>query len=86
MESKIEIKNGKVVGYEFGKSISIHEHVNDPEGWFVTIRPLQIFGQSLCKKDCTQEEIARYVNVLLHKKLNTVNELIKDITPFTSKE
>ena len=78
-----EIKNGIIKGYEIGKAISIHNHINDPESWFVTIRPLQIFGQSLCKKDCTEAEIARYVNVLLHKKLNIVNELVKDVAPFT---
>lgn len=69
-------------GYEFGKSISIHSNINDPESWFVTIRPLQIFALSLCKKDCTEAEIAQCVNVLLHKKLNTVNDLIKDVSPF----
>jgi len=78
-----EIKNGKITGYEIEKSISIHTHITDPESWFITIIPLQIFGQSLCKRDCTEHEIARYVNVLLHKKLNIVNELIKDVVPFT---
>lgn len=78
-----EIKNGILKGYEIGKKISIHTHINDPESWFVTIRPLQIFGKSLCKKDCTEAEIARYVNILLHEKLNIVNDLIKDVAPFT---
>jgi len=78
-----EIKNGIVTGYEIGKAISIHTHITDPERWLITIRPLQIFGQSLCKKNCTEPEIARYVNVLLHKKLNIVNDLIKDVVPFT---
>jgi hypothetical protein len=78
-----EIKNGIIKGYEIGKAISIHANINDPESWFVTIRPLQIFSQSLCKKDCTEAEIARYINVLLHKKLNLLNELIKDVVPFT---
>jgi hypothetical protein len=77
-----EIKNGIIKGYEIGKAISIHTHITDPESWFVTIRPLQIFGQNLCPKDCTDAEIARYVNVLLRKKLNTVNELIKDVVSF----
>lgn len=77
------MKNGILKGYKIGKAISIHTHVNDPESWFVTISALQIFGQSLCKRDCTEAEIARYVNVLLHKKLNIVNDLIKDVVPFT---
>jgi len=78
-----EIKNGILKGYEIGKAISIHTHINDPESWFVTIRPLQIFSESLCKKECSEDEIARYVNVLLHKKLNIVNELIRDVLPLT---
>jgi hypothetical protein len=80
---KKSIKNGIIKGYEIGESVSIHCHINDPESWFVTIRNLKIFAESLCKKDCTESEIARYVNVLLHKKLNIVNEIIKDIIPFT---
>jgi hypothetical protein len=78
-----DIKNGIIEGYEIGKSISIHTHISDPESWFVTIRPIQLFGQSLCKKDCTEAEIARYVNVLLHKKRNLLNELIKEVFLFT---
>lgn len=78
-----EIKNGILKGYEIGKEISIHTHINDPESWFVTIRPLQIFSESLCKKECAEDEIARYINVLLHKKLNIVNELIRDVLPLT---
>lgn len=80
---KPEIKNGIIKGYEIGESISIHTHISDPESWFVTIRPLEIFGRSLCKKVCTDAEIARYVNVLLHKKLEAINEIIAQITPFT---
>jgi len=78
-----EIKNGIIKGYEIGKEISIHTHITDPESWFVTIRSLRIFGQSLCKKDCTEAEIARYINVLLHERLNILNELIKDVALFT---
>ena len=80
---KKEIKNGIIKGYEIGNSISIHNNINDPDSWFITIRPLQIFGQSLCKKDCTEDEIARYVSVLLHERLNIINKLISDVIPFT---
>lgn len=78
-----EIKKGILVGYKIGESISIHNNINDPESWFVTIRPLHIFGDSLCKKECTESEIARYVNVLLNKRLNILNEIIKELIPFT---
>ncbi len=80
---KKEIKNGNITGYGIGKSISIHTHITDPENWFITIRPLRIFSQSLCKRDCIEPEIARYVNVLLNKNLIIVNELIKDVVMFT---
>lgn len=77
------IKNGVIKGYEIGKAISIHSHIADPDSWFITIRPLQIFSDSLCKKDCNEIEIATYVNTLLHKKLDKVNELINDVVLFT---
>lgn len=78
-----EIKKGVLVGYKIGEQISVHNNINDPESWFITIRPLQIFGDSLCKKERTEAEIARIINVLLHKKLNTLNAIIQDVLPFT---
>jgi hypothetical protein len=76
---KKEIHNG----YEIGNYVLIHENINDPESWFLTIRPLSIFGESLCKKTCSESEIARYINVRLHKDLNTINSLIKEVVQFT---
>lgn len=70
-------------GYKIGEGISVHSHIHDPESWLVTIRPLEVFGKRICSKYATEEEIARYINVLLHEKLNTVTKLIKDVTPFT---
>jgi hypothetical protein len=81
MKSKIE--KGIIQGYEIGELISIHKHLSDPESWFVTIRPLAIFAQSLCKKDCTEQEIARCVSDILHNKFIIISQLIKDVTPFT---
>ena len=78
-----EIKNGIIKGYEIGKEISIHTHITDPESWFVTIIPLRVFGQSLCKKDCTEAEIVRHLHILLYERLNILNELIKDVALFT---
>ncbi len=73
----------KHTGYEIGKHIKIHRNIHDPESWFVTIRPLSIFGESLCQKTCTESEIARYINVRLHKDLNILNDLIKEVIKFT---
>ena len=70
-------------GYKIGEHISVHSHIHDPESWLVTIRPLEIFGKRICTKYAREEEIARYINVLLQEKLNTVTKLIKDVTPFT---
>jgi hypothetical protein len=80
---KKEIKNGVLKGYEIGNSILIHSHLKDPESWFLTIRSLEIFGLRLCKKDCREQDIARYVNVLLNKKLKVVNELVEDLSKYT---
>lgn len=73
----------KHTGYEIGKSILIHGHITDPESWFVIIKPIEIFSKGLCKKTCTEAEIARHINVLLHSELNIIEKLIKEITPFT---
>lgn len=68
----------------FGRDIYVHEYFIDKESWYLTIRKLQIHGIYLCKKTCTNEEIARYINVRLHENLNTLNSIIKEITPFTA--
>jgi hypothetical protein len=70
-------------GYEIGKNISIHNHISDKEGWFLTIRPLNIFGKSLCKKTCTEPEIARYIYQILRTDLNILNNIIKEVAPLT---
>ena len=76
---KKEIKNGVFKGYEIGGSISVHGHINDPESWFITIRSLQIFGHSLCRRDCTEDEIVRCINVLLQSKLNVIKDIMLEI-------
>lgn len=76
-------KTGNITGYEIENSVLIHSHISDPESWFVTIRPIQIYGELLCKKTCTKEEIARYVHTLLKKKYLTIDSIIKDVLPFT---
>lgn len=78
-----EFENGIFIGYKIGKFISVHTHISDPESWFVTIWKLKIFSETLCKKDCTEAEIARYVHLLLNDKRNTVYDVIKDVVPFT---
>jgi len=78
-----EIRKGIIRGYEIGKEISIHTHITDPESWFVTIRSLRIFGQSLCKKDCTEAEIVRHLHILLYEKIDILNKLIRDVALFT---
>lgn len=76
-------------GYEIGSGvelIQIHGHINDPDYWFITIRRLIIFGDRLCKKTCTEEEIARYVNAKLKETLYVVQTMIKNTVPFTGKQ
>lgn len=83
MTLKKTYKKDKHTGYEIGKNILIHSHINNPESWFVTIRPIEIYTKGLCKKTCTEAEIARYINVLLHSEHNIIEKLIKEIMPFT---
>ena len=79
---KKTFKKEEHTGFEIEKDISIHGHINDPSSWFLTIRPLQIFSESLCGKGCNEKEIARCVNLRLRKLSNTVKELLFDVAPF----
>ena len=76
---KKEFKKGEFAGYAIGESISIHSHINDPESWFVTIRPMQIFGQILCSKERTEAEIRVVVMKLLNDKYNIVWKLMDEV-------
>jgi len=71
------------VGYEIGKDISVHNHIHNPGRWMVTIRKLDIIGVELCSKDCSEQEIASYINVVLHQHLNKINQLISEVIEFT---
>lgn len=70
-------------GYEIGENISIHGHINDPKSWFITCRPLQIFGKRLCKKSLNKQEIARCVYQMLHNKRAVIHEIMNQVHPYT---
>jgi hypothetical protein len=78
-----EYKRDKHTGYNIGKYISVHGHIHDPENWHITIRPLKIYGEHLCSKKCSEEEIARYVHVLINKIRRETIKLIDEVLPFT---
>jgi len=69
-------------GYKFENGIEVHSHINDPQRWFLTIRELNIFGQGLCDKSCSDSEIARYVFVKIMTKANIVEKCKKAVYPF----
>ena len=76
-------RKGKHDGYSIGDSILIHGHINDPSCWFITVKALSIFAESLCGKDCTPKEIARYATVKLNEKLLIADRLLSEIHPHT---
>ena len=49
-------KTGNITGYEIENSVLIHSHISDPESWFVTIRPIQIYGEFLCLNNKRRNE------------------------------
>ena len=76
-------KKEEIVGYEIGENILIHNHIGDPETWFLTIRILSIFGEVLCSKKHNTQEIARFINLKLNKELLIRENLTKEVIPFT---
>ena len=70
-------------GYEIGQNISIHGHINDPESWFITCRPLQIFGKRICKKSLNKREIAKEVYSMLNRKKSVIHEIMDAVHPYT---
>lgn len=80
---KTQNKVGKHTGYELNNLISIHDYMGDDENWYLTIRILHIYGEVLCKKTCSEKEIARYINIVLHKRLNVLNDAIASVSKFT---
>ena len=74
-ETYREIKHS---GYEIeGTDIKIHTHILDPDSWHLSIRPLKIYSEPLCSKECTKEEIARHINVLITKRINLLAQYQK---------
>ena len=76
-------KKEVLIGYEIGENISVHWHINDPESWFLTIRPLKIFGERLCKKTSTEEEVARYIFLRLKTDCEAIQSLLNEVHPLT---
>lgn len=75
-------KKEALTGYKIGDKVEIHSNINDPESWFLTIRGLEIYAESLCKKSETEQDIAHKILMKLQKKLNNIQVLIEDIIPF----
>jgi len=69
--------------YKIGKDIEIHGHIHNPENWMLTVRPLEIFGVQLCKKTCSEKEIAQHIYQIMNKKMNEVDRLMSEVIPFT---
>lgn len=69
--------------YQFGEHILVHDHIDDPENWSLTIKPLGMFAISLCKKTSDKKEVVKQVYNILHERQRTVNGLIKDISKFS---
>lgn len=83
---KILNKDNSIKEYKIGEHILIHRHIFDPESWHITIRPLNIFAKSLCKIGLNDEEVARYVFMILKRKQVSLNGLIDDVAPFIGGE
>lgn len=86
---KVLNKHQEHVGYIIGEGhfigdITVHKCLHDKDNWYITIKRFNILSRLLCKKTCTEQEIARYINVVLHEELAALNGLIKQITPFTA--
>jgi hypothetical protein len=70
---------GTHTGYKIGNDIFIR-HIYDPESWFLTVRSIQIYANSLCKKTCSEQEIKDKIKFLLQAKWDWIGGLLKDIT------
>lgn len=70
-------------GYKIGKDILIHDHINDRDSWFLTCRPLRVYGEQLCSKSCSEAEIARYTNLFLIHEKSKIQYLIGLVERFT---
>lgn len=69
-------KLGEHNGYEIGKDISIHSHITDPESWFLTIRPLEVYGRSICRKSATEEDILKVVKSVISTKIRIAESIL----------
>lgn len=73
------IKQGKHTGYAIGKDVEIHEHIHYPEDWMLTVRPLQIYSERLCSKDCSDVKIRKYVLDKLNAKREVIEKIISSL-------
>ena len=78
-------KAGEIVWYEIANGIRISNNYDDPSNWYLSIKSLNIWDKCLCKKTCTEEEIARYVMLELVKVGNSVARLKSEVSSLTSK-
>lgn len=74
--------NGIHDGYEIGGgNIIIHSNY-DNKRWALTIKSAGIFQEDMCDKTCTQEEIARYINLKIRIKIDNLERAQQMVIPF----
>jgi hypothetical protein len=70
-------------GFTVNGHVSIHGHIHAPEDWHLTCRPLQIFGERICKKgDLKPEQVIVEVRKMLEARRADFDRFISQLRPF----
>lgn len=67
--------------YKIGNDILIH--TSDNLHWELTCETLSIYSLQLCRISMTNQEVARYVYVILNERRQLIQRLIDDVFPNT---
>lgn len=78
---KEQYKNEKLIGYNIGKNIRIHSHIDDPKSWFLSIKGINIFGERLCDKSASKTDMSDHIYRKLNKHRYTYTQLIEEVLP-----
>lgn len=65
-------------GYSFG-DVSVHNHVDDPDTWFVTVRSMGLFTERLCPKLYSEAQIVESLKLLIEKLRSNHDKILNQI-------
>ena len=72
-------KGENLSGYRIGNSIHVYKYADNPNRWTMDIEMLNIKRLDLCELNSTEDAVKREIILIVHRELNKIKALMREI-------